>query len=84
VSAAGRQRASDIAGFGSAPPAEGRRGSAANEFTGCVHSSCAERIAEEAVTAKNRDIPRQDRQRELLDRPREADVERRCSVTPQT
>jgi hypothetical protein len=49
-----------------------------------VHSSCAERIAEEAVAAKNRDIPKQDRQRELLDRPREADVERRCSVTPQT
>jgi hypothetical protein len=37
----------------------------------------------EAVTAKNRDIPKQDRQRELLDPPREADVERRCHVMPQ-
>jgi hypothetical protein len=37
----------------------------------------------EAVTAKNRDIPTQDRQRELLDPPREADVERRCHVMPQ-
>jgi hypothetical protein len=49
-----------------------------------VHSSCAERIAKQAVTAKNRDIPRQDRQRELLDPSKEADVERRCRVTPQT
>jgi hypothetical protein len=37
----------------------------------------------EAVTAKNRDIPRQDRQREMRDPPREADVERRCHVMPQ-
>jgi hypothetical protein len=37
----------------------------------------------EAVTAKNRDIPTQDRQRELLDPPTEADVERRCHVMPQ-
>jgi hypothetical protein len=37
----------------------------------------------EAVTAKNRDIPTQDRQRELLDLPTEADVERRCHVMPQ-
>jgi hypothetical protein len=36
-----------------------------------------------AVTAKNRDIPRQDRQRELLDLPTEADAERRCCVMPQ-
>jgi hypothetical protein len=36
-----------------------------------------------AVTAKNRDIPTRDRQRELLDPPREADVERRCHVMPQ-
>jgi hypothetical protein len=37
----------------------------------------------EAVTAKNRDIPTQDRQRELLDPLTEADVERRCHVMPQ-
>jgi hypothetical protein len=37
----------------------------------------------EAVTAKNRDIPKWDRQRELLDPPTEADVERRCHVMPQ-
>jgi hypothetical protein len=37
----------------------------------------------EAVTAKNRGIPRQDRQRELLDQPREADAVRRCRVMPQ-
>jgi hypothetical protein len=37
----------------------------------------------EAVTAKNRDIPTQDRQRELLDPPTEADAERRCHVMPQ-
>jgi hypothetical protein len=35
------------------------------------------------VTAKNRDISMWDRQRELLDLPREADVERRCHVMPQ-
>jgi hypothetical protein len=39
--------------------------------------------AVEAVTAKNRGISRWDRQRELLDLPREADAERRCRVTPQ-
>jgi hypothetical protein len=36
-----------------------------------------------AVTAKNRDIPTQDRQRELLDPLTEADAERRCHVMPQ-
>jgi len=42
------------------------------------------KIATKAVTAKNRDIPRQDRQRELLDPSTEIDAERRCLVTPQT
>jgi hypothetical protein len=36
-----------------------------------------------AVAAKNRDIPKRDRQREMLDPPTEADVERRCHVMPQ-
>jgi hypothetical protein len=36
-----------------------------------------------AVTAKNRDIPTQDRHREMLDPLTEADAERRCHVMPQ-
>jgi len=71
-------------GFGSAPPAEGRRGSAANELTPLRVLELRRKIAVEAVTAKNRDILRQDRQRELLDLSKEADVERRCHITPQT
>jgi hypothetical protein len=42
------------------------------------------KIAAKAATAKNRGIPRQDRQRELLDPSKEIDAERRCLVTPQT
>jgi hypothetical protein len=42
------------------------------------------KITVEAVTAKNRDILKQDRQRELLDPLKEADAERRCLVSPQT
>jgi hypothetical protein len=42
------------------------------------------KIAAKAVTAKNRDIPRQDRQRELLDLSTEIDADGRCLVTPQT
>jgi hypothetical protein len=42
------------------------------------------KIASEAVTAKNRDILKQDRQRELLDLSTETGFERRCRVTPQT
>jgi hypothetical protein len=42
------------------------------------------KIAAKAATAKNRDIPRQDRQRELLDLSTEIDAERRCPVMPQT
>jgi hypothetical protein len=70
--------------FGSAPPAEGRRGSAATERAPLRALELRRKIAVEAVTAKNRDILRQDRQRELLDPSMEADVERRCHITPQT
>jgi hypothetical protein len=77
----GRQRVSEVATSGEAPPAEGRRGSAAAEsgwsglprMRGYPNQELLvlrqTTIAAEAATAKNRGIRRWERQRELFDPP---------------